>query len=210
MRPSYDSPHRKHSMDVFGEDEELFRTPPRISWKKYGYIQVIMGPMFSGKTTELLRRVKRYSIATYKSCLVKYKNDTRYDQDNIATHDKELANAISCTKLADIYDQLKENQVIGIDEGQFMEDLVEFCEKLANEGKIVIVACLDGTFQRKSFAPIPHLIPLAESVIKLKAVCMKCYADASFTKRTVESQKVELIGGADKYMAVCRACYFEV
>ena len=209
MQSIYDSPHRKHSMDSQALDEDIFRTPPRFSRKKYGYIQVIMGPMFSGKTTELLRRVKRFSIATYKCCLVKYENDTRYDLESIATHDNELANAYPCTCLADIYDKLMEHQVIGIDEGQFLPDLVENCEKLANQGKIVIVAALDGTFQRKPFGQILNLIPLAETVIKLKAVCMKCYSDACFTKRTVDSDKVELIGGADKYMAVCRACYLD-
>ena len=209
MKPLFDSPLRHHSMDVTGQQEELFRTPPQLCRNRVGYIQLIMGPMFSGKTTELLRRVKRYSIATYKSCLVKYECDDRYDQDSIATHDNELANAYACSCLSEVMDKMKQHQVVGIDEGQFFPDLVECCENLANEGKIVIVAALDGTFQRKAFGPIPNLIPMAETVIKLKAVCMKCYGDAAFTKRTVDSDKVELIGGADKYMAVCRGCYFE-
>ena len=208
MKPTFNSPNWNHSIDVTGQDEEMFRTPPQLYRKKFGYIQLIMGPMFSGKTTELLRRVKRYSIATYKCCLVKYENDDRYDKDGIATHDNELANAYACSSLSEVIDKITQHQVIGIDEGQFLPDLVECCEKLANEGKIVIVAALDGTFQRKPFGSILDLIPMAETVIKLKAVCMKCYADAAFTKRTVDSEKVELIGGADKYMAVCRSCYF--
>ena len=209
MKPFFNSPHIPHTMDATAQEEELFRTPPRFERKKFGYIQLIMGPMFSGKTTELIRRVKRYSIATYNCCLVKYENDDRYDQDSIATHDNELANAYSCSRLSEVMEKIMQHKVIGIDEGQFMPDLAECCEKLANEGKIVIVAALDGTFQRKAFSSTLNLIPIAETVIKLKAVCMKCYGDAAFTKRTVDSEKVELIGGADKYKAVCRGCYFE-
>lgn len=210
MNEIYDSPHRKHSMDTTGVEEELFRTPPRYHKKVFGYIQLIMGPMFSGKTTELLRRVKRFSIANYHCCLVKYERDDRYDKDNISTHDNQIANGLCCSKLAEIYAQLMEFQVIGIDEGQFFPDLTEHCEKMANLGKIVIVAALDGTFQRKPFGSVLDIIPMAETVIKLKAVCMKCYGDAAFTKRTVDSEELELIGGADKYMAVCRACFHEI
>jgi hypothetical protein len=97
---------------------------------------------------------------------------------------------------------------IGIDEGQFFPDIVPFCEKMANIGKTVIVAALDGTFQRKPFGSVLDLIPLAESVTKLSAVCMLCYNDASFTERLGDELAVEVIGGSDKYLAVCRQCYF--
>ena len=98
--------------------------------------------------------------------------------------------------------------MIGIDEGQFFPDLVEFTEKVANLGKIVIVAALDATFQRKVFGPVLDLIPLAESVVKLTSVCMLCHQSASFTRRLGSEQQVELIGGADKYLSVCRKCFF--
>lgn len=100
-----------------------------------------------------------------------------------------------------------EFDVIGIDEGQFFPDIVPFCEDMANGGKVVIVAALDGTFQRKGFGSILELVPLAESVTKLTAVCMMCYADGSFSKRIGSETAVEVIGGADKYVAVCRACF---
>ncbi|KAF2975812.1 hypothetical protein EK904_005888, partial [Melospiza melodia maxima] len=87
-------------------------------------------------------------------------------------------------------------------------DIVEFCEKMANTGKTVIVAALDGTFQRKAFGSILNLVPLAESVVKLNAVCMECFREASYTKRLGAEREVEVIGGADKYHSVCRACYF--
>merc|ERR1711879_726297 len=100
--------------------------------------------------------------------------------------------------------------VIGIDEGQFFSDLFPFCEKWADEGKIVIVAALDGTFQRKAFGTVLNLIPIAEKVTKLSAVCMlRCSRDASFTYRMPTETEVEVIGGADKYVAVCRGCYAE-
>jgi len=99
--------------------------------------------------------------------------------------------------------------VIGIDEGQFFPDLVEVCEKLAAAGKTVLVASLDGTFQRKPFGRTLELIPMAESVTKLQAVCMICFRDAAFSRRLGDETAIEVIGGADKYVAVCRECFFK-
>lgn len=172
-----------------------------------GQIQVIFGPMFSGKTTELIRRLRRYQIANHKCLIVKYANDLRYDSEAISTHDSQTLSAISSTTLADLKSDASNYSVIGIDEGQFFPDTVSFSEEMANSGKIVIVAALDGTFQRKSFGDILQLVPLAESVIKLTAVCMLCFEEASFTKRLGNETQLEVIGGTDKYMAVCRRCY---
>ncbi|NWH39853.1 KITH protein, partial [Chloropsis hardwickii] len=97
---------------------------------------------------------------------------------------------------------------VGAGAGTAFPDIVEFCEAMANAGKTVIVAALDGTFQRKAFGSILNLVPLAESVVKLNAVCMECYREASYTKRLGAEREVEVIGGADKYHSVCRACYF--
>ncbi|XP_047001915.1 thymidine kinase, cytosolic-like [Schistocerca americana] len=172
-----------------------------------GHIQVILGPMFSGKTTELMRRLKRYQIANYKCLVIKYKFDDRFGSEGIFTHDRQTCSAVAAVRLCEVdpcgYD------IIGIDEGQFFPDIVRFSEDMANKGKIVIVAALDGTYQRLPFGEVLSLVPLAESVIKLTAVCMVCYGEASYTKRTSSDQKVEVIGGADKYMAVCRQCYFQ-
>ena len=99
--------------------------------------------------------------------------------------------------------------VIGVDEGQFFSEIVEFCEALANKDKIVLVSALDGTFERKPFGNILNLIPLAEKVTKLCAVCVYCTSEAAFTKRIVESKEIELIGGAEMYKPVCRACFFQ-
>jgi thymidine kinase len=165
--------------------------------------------MFSGKTTELIRRVKRYEVANKSCIMVKYSKDDRYSSESISTHDRQVTKALASLKLNDVRDDVLRYGVIGIDEAQFFPDVVPFCEELANAGKIVIVAALDGTFQRKPFGSILDLVPLSESVIKLKAVCMNCFQDAAFSKRIGSETQVEVIGGADKYMAVCRECYLQ-
>jgi len=181
--------------------------PPLL---KKGQIQLIFGPMFSGKSTELIRRLKRYQVAQYEVLIVKYAKDVRYDEAGIATHCGQKLPAVSVTDLKELTAKAEGFDVIGIDEGQFFGDIVGWCETMANKGKIVVVAALDGTFQRKPFCDILSLVPLAENVTKLSAVCMNCFQDAAFSKRisSVDGEKVEVIGGADKYMAVCRSCYF--
>ncbi|EFC36973.1 thymidine kinase [Naegleria gruberi] len=172
-----------------------------------GQIQLIFGNMFAGKTSELLRRLRRYQYAQKETVLVKYINDDRYSKENVSTHDLVQQKAIPTDRLEKIASQLLGYHVIGIDEGQFFPDLVEFCEAAANGGKIVIVSALDGTFQRKQFGNVLSLVPMAESVVKLKAVCMVCGKDAAFSKRITDEQQTEVIGGSDKYIATCRKCY---
>lgn len=138
--------------------------------------------------------------------MVKYAKDDRYSEDCAATHDQQTWEALPCVDLKSLKEAYH-YEVIGIDEGQFFADLVEFCEEMANAGKIVIVAALDGTFQRKPFGRVIELIPMAESVVKLTAVCMMCHGSASFTRRLGSETQVELIGGADKYISVCRKCF---
>ncbi|AOA33024.1 hypothetical protein GTPV_gp062 [Goatpox virus Pellor] len=173
----------------------------------YGYIHLIIGPMFSGKSTELIRIVKRYQIAQYKCCVVKYLNDIRYG-NSVYTHDNNHVSAMSTTLLYDVVDKIMKFDIIGIDEGQFFKDIVPFSENMANMGKIIIIAALDSTFQRKEFNDILKLIPLSEKVTKLNAVCMECYKDAAFSKRITKEKEIELIGGKEKYKSVCRKCYF--
>ncbi|NXY92320.1 KITH protein, partial [Alcedo cyanopectus] len=160
------------------------------------------------RSTELMRRVRRFQLAQYRCLLVKYDKDTRYGTAGVSTHDRSTMDALPAGLLKDVYQEALASAVIGIDEGQFFPDIVEFCEMMANAGKTVIVAALDGTFQRKAFGSILNLVPLAESVVKLNAVCMECYREASYTKRLGVEREVEVIGGADKYHSVCRACYF--
>lgn len=174
-----------------------------------GEIQLIIGPMFSGKSTELLRRIRRYDIAKKSCLLVKHAKDNRYDEEFVTTHDFQKTRAISTESLEKIYNLLINYQVIGIDEGQFFPDILETSERLANQGKIVIIAALDSTFQRKPFNKICELIPLCETVIKLNAVCSECYQSASFTKRTTDEKEIEVVGGIEKYKPVCRKCFFK-
>eukprot|EP00742_Colponemidia_sp_Colp-10_P009141 GILJ01009943.1.p1 GENE.GILJ01009943.1~~GILJ01009943.1.p1 ORF type:complete len:253 (+),score=26.85 GILJ01009943.1:28-759(+) len=174
-----------------------------------GHIEVVFGPMFSGKSTELLRRIRRHTIANRKCLVIKYSMDNRYSEDCMSTHDRQMIHAQPCKVLREVNDMFDDYDIIGIDEGQFFPDLVEMCEKFANRGKTVIVAALDGTFQRKAFGSVLELIPLAEKVTKLTAVCSHCFKDASFTKRLGNETAVEVIGGAEKYLPVCRACFYD-
>ncbi|XP_061181803.1 thymidine kinase, cytosolic-like [Saccostrea echinata] len=180
---------------------------PTTNGSNKGQIQLIFGPMFSGKTTELMRRMKRYQIASYKCLVIKYSKDDRYEKEGISTHDRQTLPAIPTDVLEQIKAEAENYEVIGIDEGQFFPDVVEFCDEMAERGKTVIVAALDGTFQKKGFGNILNLVPLAESVIKLTAVCMRCNREGSFTKRTGSQTAVEVIGGAEMYLAVCRMCF---
>uniref|UniRef100_A0A915ABX6 Thymidine kinase, cytosolic n=1 Tax=Parascaris univalens TaxID=6257 RepID=A0A915ABX6_PARUN len=175
-----------------------------------GHIQLILGPMFSGKTTEMLRRLNRYKLANRTCRIVKYRNDTRYALDHVATHDLQMQEAISAVKVADVMDELSEAHVVAIDEGQFFDDIAECSENLANQGKIVIVSALDGDFNRKRFKNVLDMCPFSEDVIKLNAVCTGCGEDASFTKRLTSNTDLELIGGREMYTAMCRQCYFDV
>jgi len=175
-----------------------------------GQIHLIAGPMFSGKTTELFRLCNRHSLAKRKVCIVKYARDNRYDDVMICTHDLRKMDAISALRIGDVYSQLIEHDVIGVDEGQFFEDVCEMAERLSNLGKIVIVAALNADYKREPFLAVSKLFALAEKVDKLNAVCGFCGDSAPFTLRTVRCTKREVIGGQEMYQASCRNCYHEL
>ncbi|KAL3643318.1 hypothetical protein CASFOL_014133 [Castilleja foliolosa] len=178
-----------------------------------GEIHVIVGPMFAGKTTTLLKRMKTESTNGRSVAIIKSSKDSRYGLDSIVTHDGQK---LPCLPLADLssfreklgaekYDKL---EVIGIDEAQFFGDLYDFCSEAADhDGKTVIVAGLDGDYLRRSFGSVLDLIPIADSVTKLNARCELCGKNAFFTLRKTDETKTELIAGADVYMAVCRNHY---
>ncbi|EYB91884.1 hypothetical protein Y032_0201g1754 [Ancylostoma ceylanicum] len=177
-----------------------------------GHVVCILGPMFSGKTTELIRMHDRYRIAGRTCVLVKYAGDTRYDAELIVTHKRVTAEGATliARTLREVRSQLfdADTEVVAIDEGQFFDDLSYTCEQLACEGKTVIVAALDGTFLRKPFAEVSQLISFSDEIKKLSAVCMDCGADAPFTFRSTNEKAVEVIGGEDTYRALCRTCYY--
>lgn len=174
-----------------------------------GHIKLIIGPMFSSKTSGLIMMVRRYVVAKKKCIVIKYVGDKRYtDKPKIVSHDNISYQAMECGKTLSLLTDLSQYDVIAIDEGQFFADLVEFCEKWANKGKIVLVAGLDGDFKREPFGQMCQLVSKAEEIQKLKAICQKCYKDASFSQRIINSEEVEFIGGSESYIAVCRSCYF--
>ncbi|KAL1212014.1 Thymidine kinase a [Cardamine amara subsp. amara] len=178
-----------------------------------GSVHVIMGPMFSGKSTSLLRRIKSEISHGRSVAMLKSSKDKRYAKDSVVTHD---GIGFPCWALPDLmsfpekfgldaYDKL---DVIGIDEAQFFGDLYEFCCKVADDdGKTVIVAGLDGDYLRRSFGAVLDVIPIADSVTKLTARCEVCGQKAFFTLRKNCDTRTELIGGADVYMPVCRKHY---
>jgi thymidine kinase len=173
-------------------------------------LEIVFGPMFSGKSTELLRRIRRrirrHGPETNSCVIVKYKLDLRYS-DDFSTHDMSTHPAISCDKnLFAIAELLSSYSVIGIDEGQFFVDIVPFVTEMLKQGKTIIISALDGDYQQNEFGNVSKLIPLCDSVKKLNAVCDICSADAPFTWRTAKDDDLEVIGGADKYVAVCRTC----
>lgn len=173
-----------------------------------GEVQVIFGPMFSGKSTELIRRIRRYTIAENKCIVLKHAIDVRQGRTsgkNIVTHDGICWSAKSCSEI--VPEELETFDVIGIDEGQFFEHIVSACETLANSGKIVIVAALDGNFQRRPFTSTIDLVSIAETVVKLSAICIVCKKDASFTKRITDETEEIVVGGSEKYAAACRKCF---
>ncbi|ORC89533.1 putative thymidine kinase [Trypanosoma theileri] len=177
----------------------------------HGHIELIIGPMFAGKTTELMRRVRRELFARRSCYIIKHSRDVRYNRESVSSHDRLLLGATAAVAvLADVGDAWQSYDVVAVDEGQFFPDVVDFCSRAADAGKTVIVSALDGDYRRQPFDGICSLIPLAESVKKLSAVCMVCHErDASFTHRTVSCSARELIGGADMYIAACRMCYIE-
>lgn len=175
-----------------------------------GKISVIIGCMFSGKSTEMIRLIKRYKqIQKYKLLIINNSKDNRYGESVISSHDKIQIKCHSLNKLSDIKEteQYTNSNVIFIEEGQFFPDLLEFCVNAAdNDKKIVYVAGLDGDFQKNEFGQMCKLIPHAEEVTKLKALCNCCGdgTEANFTKRIVDNKNQELVGSTDSYIPVCR------
>lgn len=188
-------------------DERYLRNLSQMTQR--GRIELIMGPMFAGKSTELLRRVKRLEISGKKCLSIKYSNDDRYSAECISTHDRQERTAVACKRLTELKEYWREFDVIGIDEGQFFEDIVDFSEVAANMGKIVIMSALSGTFKKKGWTNILELIPLCEKVKKLSAVCKICSSSAHYSFRKCSGSSTEMIGGLDIYMPLCRECYNE-
>lgn len=173
-----------------------------------GSIEVVCGSMFSGKTEELIRRLRRAEIAKQKVAIFKPAIDARYSNDHIVSHNEQKLRSFPVHSANEILQSSDEAQVIGIDEGQFFEaDLVGVCNELAEKGKRVIVAGLDMDYRGKPFEPMPQLMAIAEQVTKTQAVCMQCGEPASYTQRLTEAKERVVVGTKDMYEARCRKCY---
>jgi thymidine kinase len=180
-----------------------------------GGLEVICGSMFSGKTEELIRRVKRAQIARKRVQVFKPAIDARYSLEHVASHDGVRAQALVVRSSAEMVDLLDEEaEVVAIDEVQFLDNgVVDLCEALAVRGKRVIVAGLDQDFRGESFGPMPELMARAEHVDKLQAICVRCGQPASRTQRLIDGRPASyndpiiLVGATEAYEARCRACH---
>jgi thymidine kinase len=174
-----------------------------------GWVEVIVGSMFSGKSEELIRRLNRASIARQRVQVFKPRIDARYSVEEIASHSGQKHLSRPVTTAAELREQVHpDTQVVGIDEGQFFDaEIVEVVNSLANSGRRVIIAGLDQDYTGKPFEPMPQLLCIAEYITKIHAICVKCGATANFTQRTVESDARVEVGASDKYEARCRQCF---
>jgi len=173
-----------------------------------GWIEVIVGCMFSGKTEELIRRIRRAQIARQKVMIFKPRIDNRYSSSHIVSHSEQSLISTVVDSASEILVQSREAQVVGIDEGQFFKaDLLDVCEELANAGKRVIVAGLDQDYRAKPFEPMPQLLAIAEYITKTLAICVVCGNPADRTQRTSDSHERVVVGAKDVYEARCRRCF---
>ncbi len=194
-------------VEEFAFDNTEERRKTRLN--ETGWIEVIVGSMFSGKSEELIRRLNRARIARQKVQVFKPKIDVRYSQEEIASHSGQKHDSKPVTTAAELLAQiLPETEVIGIDEGQFFDiGLIDAVNHLARSGKRVIIAGLDQDYTGKPFEPMPQLLSVAEFITKTHAICVKCGSTANYSQRTVESDERVEVGAADKYEARCRRCF---
>lgn len=178
--------------------------------KRKGWIEVICGSMFSGKTEELIRRLKRAKIARQRVEIFKPEVDKRYDEINVVSHDENFILSTPVQSASQILLYTNEVDVIGIDEAQFFDAELPFvCNQMANEGMRVIVAGLDMDYLGKPFGPIPALLATAEYVTKVHAICMNCGELAHYSHRTITNDKLVVLGEKDSYEPLCRKCFQE-
>lgn len=178
--------------------------------KQKGWIEVVCGSMFSGKTEELIRRLKRAEFAKLKVEIFKPSVDIRYDENDVVSHQGTTIRSTPVPASENILLLANDVDVVGIDEAQFFdEQLPMVCEQLANSGIRVIVAGLDMDFAGKPFGPIPALLAKAEYVTKVHAICMTCGDLAQFSHRKIANESLVLLGEVDEYEPLCRKCYTE-
>ena len=181
---------------------------PLLKGEKRGWIEVICGSMFSGKTEELIRRLKRAKIANLKVEIFKPAIDVRYDEIKIVSHDENYIHSTPIDNSQTILLMAQEVDVVGIDEAQFFDDeIMNVCDQLALRGVRVIVAGLDMDFMAKPFGQMPFLMAKADYVTKLHAICMKCGNIANYSYRIIPNEEQIMLGAKNAYEARCRVCF---
>ena len=189
----------------------MLRHSEIIETHRSGWVEVIVGSMFSGKTEELIRRLKRAQIAKLKVEIFKPKIDVRYSDSDVVSHDATAIRSTPVDAAENLLMLASGNDVVGVDEAQFFDsNLVRVCNQLANQGVRVIVAGLDMDFQGNPFGPMPQLLAMAEYVSKVHAICVKCGGLAQFSHRVVKNQDLVVLGEKDEYEPLCRNCFLEV
>ncbi len=188
----------------------MFLEKDKNASERTGWIEVVCGSMFSGKTEELIRRLNRARIANQKVEIFKPAVDTRYDEEDVVSHNANAVKSNPVQNASQILFYDEDFEVVGIDEAQFFDDeLISVCNELANRGKRVIVAGLDMDFSGKPFGPIPKLMAIAEYVTKVHAICIRCGNLAQYSHRKAKDEKLVLLGETDAYEPLCRKCYLE-
>ena len=183
---------------------------PNIRGERRGWIEVICGSMFSGKTEELIRRLKRVKIANLKVEIFKPAIDIRYDEIKIVSHDTNALLSTPIDNSQKILLMAQDVDVIGVDEAQFFDDQLPYvCDELARRGTRVIVAGLDMDYLGKPFGQMPFIMAKADYVTKLHAICMKCGNIANYSYRKIPNEDQVMLGATDVYEPRCRVCYYE-
>ena len=176
--------------------------------RKSGWIEVICGPMFSGKTEELIRRLVRAQYAKQRVSIFKPGTDNRYSEDYIVSHNQRKIKSIIVNSSKKIYDFIENADVLGIDEAQFFDhDIVDVCKEIAQAGKRVVIAGLEKDYMAEPFGCMPKLLVNAEYITKVNAICMKCGDPANFSQRISNEKNQVVVGESDKYEARCRRCF---
>jgi thymidine kinase len=187
-----------------GNDEHIIHLRPHPGW-----VEVIAGSMFSGKSEELIRRLRRARIARLKVQVFKPRIDIRYSHDHIVSHSEMRHESSTVETAAELLSKVeKETDVVGIDEGQFFDnDLVDVANELARRGVRVIIAGLDQDYTGKPFEPMPQLLAVAEYITKTHAICVRCGQPANYSQRTFDSEERVAVGAGSMYEARCRRCF---
>jgi thymidine kinase len=181
-----------------------------------GYLKVILGSMFAGKTSELIKEYNKHISCDFKCCIINHTIDNRYgtDETTMATHNNKIVECKSCYKLSDIFGEEFDNGIINdydvflINEGQFFEDLYDCVDSIVNKKKKKVYVCgLDGDYKRKKFGSILDIIPLCDDIVKLKGICRECcIKEAIFTHR-ITKEKEQTVISSEVYNSLCRKCY---